>query len=192
MKKLLILLAAFLLLTACSESETSSDPDVSKKDVVEEINEEADSDADAEPVVEEPVDKATVYNDYGEQIFLSLQSIIADIQTIQMLCELGAKDPVLLLTEGYADVVQATADDLHENIAKIRATKVNDPELQEIHDHLLQSMDDLEFIANNFPVGVKEINADLIFQCTDALNRGTEHVKNANELLTNYKNKYGL
>lgn len=191
MKKLIMLLTAFLLLAACSGKGVSKDQDVSEKEVVEETNAETNEETDSAVDVE-PVDKLTAYTDYSKQIFLPLQSIVNDIQTIQMLCELGATDPTILLGSGYSDMVQATADDLHENIAKIRAIEVDDPELQEIHNYLLQSVDELEFIANNFPIGVKEMNADLIYQCRDALERGAGHVKEANRLMEDYKNKYGL
>lgn len=191
MKRLIILLTAFVLLVACNGKEVSKDQGVSEKEVVEETNAEANEETDSVVDVE-PVDKLTAFTDYSKQIFLPLQSIFNDIQTIQMLCELGATDPTILLGSGYSDMVQATADDLHENIAKIRATEVDDPELQEIYNYLLQSVDELEFVANNFPIGVREMNADLIYQCRDALERSAGHLREANRLMEDYKNKYDL
>ena len=197
MKKLFILLAAFLLLAACSEKEASSDPDVSKKEIVEEINANASKGTDPiledKPAAEETVDKVVVFSTYRDQILSPLQNIATDLQTIQMMSRLGANDPAVLLTPTYSDAIQTVADDLRKNIVKVRAADTkNDPELQNIHNHLLQAMDELEFIANNFPIGVRNMDANLITKCKEALDRSSSYLEQATNLLTDYQSKYGL
>jgi hypothetical protein len=77
-----------------------------------------------------------------------------------------------------------TADvlyDMQEGVDAVRAVEDVPEDMEDSHDYVLQAMDELQFVIDNYPDAVDNMDIDLLKECSEALTEGGDYFEKAKE-----------
>jgi hypothetical protein len=152
-----------LMLTGCSET-TVSEPNEEPK---EEVTEPA---ADTE------------LSDYGTEMQGYLSDFTVTMTDFSELNTEAANNPSIMLTDDWRMDISISLVTMEEHINNIRS--VDAPaEVQKSHDYVLQAMDSFQYVVDNYPDAIDNVDVDLLGTCVDAMTEGGQHLDKATEEL---------
>lgn len=198
MKKTLISVAItiglFSMAIACTDEEAVEKVDTVESDPV--AVEEETVEEPVEEIIEEPVEETveTVDNDTNEPVFdastleysTKMESISYDIQTImndfsQLMYQAG-DNPNLMFDDNWIIDVATQIALLDGVITEVRNIEAPS-QLDDVHSLILEAMNEYEFVVDNFPSAIDNMDVNLINECNTAITNATGHITEATSLL---------
>ena len=170
-KYVAVALFSALLLGGCSEEAVKESP-VEQKEVA------------AEPVkkAEKPVEA-----EYTKAMSVAMQNVSDALGGMTEESKKMADNPALILDQGWIMDMALALTMLDASITQVRDIDVpTDPKLKEAHELVLNAMDHYEYVVDNYPSAIDNMDADAIRECTENLKTATGYIQEANEIITNY------
>ena len=169
-KYVAVALFSALLLGGCSE-ETVKESAVEQKETTK---------------AAEPAKKA-VESEYTKAMSVAMQNVSDALGGMTEESKKMADNPALILDQGWIMDMALALTMLDASIIQVRDIKEpTDPELKEAHGLVLNAMDHYEYVVDNYPSAIDNMDADLIRECTENLKTATGYIQEANEIITNY------
>ena len=174
MKKLIgAVLVGSMLLGACSEEVVKEEP-VQQKETTKA----------AEPAkkAEKPFE-----SEYTKAMSVAMQNVSDALGGMTEESKKMADNPALILDQGWIMDMALALTMLDASIIQVRdIEEPTDPKLKEAHGLVLNAMDHYEYVVDNYPSAIDNMDADLIRECTENLKTATGYIQEANEIITNY------
>lgn len=178
MKKWLFTLTiSAMVLGGCSDS------------TVQEVEEVVDTpEVEAAEAPEESSDKADVLAEldktiaYSEGMGVDLDSLT---QLLEMFGEQNQKvgvNPEIMFDEDWQMDTVIILQLLDETIASIRESQPPEA-FQQSHDLTMQAMDEFQFMVDNYPAAVDNLDVALMEQCVTAMTNGANFISQATEAM---------
>lgn len=189
MKKTLLAALLITSLVGCSQQSTSQPKQEKKAEVSQPAPTPAPAPAPQPPPNTDKQDLAT----YSNEINPYVTGLSKDMKDIATVSNLGASDPSIITTAQYQKTVQTICDDMQKNIQGVRsADTLNNPKIEDIQNILLQAMDKLEYIADNFPNDVKTLDATGINECNSAMSDATNYITQTDDKVNALKSSENM
>jgi len=135
------------------------------------------------PKKEEP----KVETAYTENMSNSMKSLSNSLGLMTDVSMELADNPYLASTESWIMDAAVAITSLESDIENIRSiSKPKDPQLLEAHLIILKAMDHYEFVVENWPNAIDNMDVELMGQCTENLSIATEYIKQANDIIVDY------
>ncbi|MGE7650528.1 hypothetical protein ACQKM1_22535 [Peribacillus frigoritolerans] len=149
-----------LILTGCSET------------TVTESNEEP-----KEEVMPEPTAN-TELSDYGTEMEGYLSDFTVTMTDFSNLNSEAANNPSIMLTDDWIMDISLSLVTMEEHINNIRS--VDAPaEVQKSHEHVLQAMDSFQYVVDNYPNAIDNVDVELLGSCVEAMTEGGQQLDKA-------------
>ncbi|MCK1982191.1 MULTISPECIES: hypothetical protein [Peribacillus] len=146
-----------LMLTGCSETT------VTDSDTTEEVTEPTSN---------------TELADYGTEMEGYLNDFTVTMTDFSNLNSEAANNPSIMLTDDWIMDISLSLVTMEEHINNIRS--VDAPaEVQKSHDHVLQAMDSFQYVVDNYPNAIDNVDVELLGTCVDAMTEGGQHLDKA-------------
>ena len=176
MKKLIgAVLVGSMLLGACSEEVVKEEPKaVEQKETTK---------------APEPAKKAEkpFESEYTKAMSVAMQNVSDALGGMTEESKKMADNPALILDQGWIMDMALALTMLDASIIQVRdIEEPTDPKLKEAHGLVLNAMDHYEYVVDNYPSAIDNMDADLIKECTENLKSATGYIQEANEIITNY------
>lgn len=192
MKKTLLTALLITSLVGCSE-QSSSQPKQEKK---AEVSHPAPAQPAPAPTPAPQPPPNTDKQDlttYSSEINPYVTGLSKDMKDIATVSNMGANDPSIITTDQYQKTVQTICDDMKTNIQGVRsADTLNNPKIEDIQNILLQAMDKMEYIADNFPNDVNTLDATGINECNSAMSDATNYITQTNDKVNALKSSENM
>ena len=171
-KYVAVALFSALLLVGCSEEVVKEEPKaVEQKETTKE----------AEPA------KKAVESEYTKAMSVAMQNVSDALGGMTEESKKMADNPALILDQGWIMDMALALTMLDASIIQVRdIDEPTDPKLKEAHGLVLNAMDHYEYVVDNYPSAIDNMDADLIKECTENLKSATGYIQEANEIITNY------
>ena len=152
-KYVAVALFSALLLGGCSEEVVKEEPKaVEKKEVA------------AEPV------KKAVESEYTKAMSVAMQNVSDALGGMTEESKKMADNPALILDQGWIMDMALALTMLDASITQVRdIEQPTDPKLKEAHELVLNAMDHYEYVVDNYPSAIDNMDADAIRKCTENL-----------------------
>lgn len=174
MKKIIgAVLVGSMLLGGCSEEVVKEEP-VRQKETTKA----------AEPAkkAEKPFE-----SEYTKAMSVAMQNVSDALGGMTEESKKMADNPALILDQGWIMDMALALTMLDASIIQVRdIEQPTDPKLKEAHGLVLNAMDHYEYVVDNYPSAIDNMDADLIKECTENLKSATVYIQEANEIITNY------
>jgi hypothetical protein len=152
-----------LMLTGCSETTVSESNEEPKEEVTE-------------PAAD------TELSDYGTEMQGYLTDFTVTMTDFGELNTEASQNPSIMLTDDWKVDISVALVTMEGHIEDIRS--VDAPaEVQKSHDHLLQAMDSFQYVVDNYPDAIDNVDVDLLGTCVDAMTEGGQQLDKATEEL---------
>ena len=156
--------------------------------------EEEEKQEEKEPVKEKPApapkpkeEEPKVETAYAENMSNSMKSLSNSLGLMTDVSMELADNPYLARTESWIMDAAVAITSLESDIENIRSiSKPKDPQLLEAHLIILKAMDHYEFVVENWPNAIDNMDVELMGQCTENLSIATEYIKQANDIIVDY------
>lgn len=179
MKKILLAILLIGTLAGCGQ-QASSQP---KKET------KVETPAPQPPPNTDKEDMANYYNKLNDPF----NHVLTDIKSITDLASIGANNEGIIYTQAYRDRVLQVCSDMQDNIQNIKdIIPPDNPKILAIHNVILQGMEQVQFVADNFPTAINTVNISLINSCTDAFNNATGYFNQATNMVKDINQGDGL
>jgi hypothetical protein len=135
-----------------------------------------------EPVIEEePVDtELLAYSTSMGDSFGEFESIMYDFSDLML--DAG-NDPYLMFDDAWTIDVATQLVLMQGVIDDIKS--LNAPTgFEDVHNKTLQAMDEYQYVVDNLPRAIDNMDVDLINSCSDAVANGTRYIGEASSLLS--------
>lgn len=135
-----------------------------------------------EPVIEEePVDtELLAYSTSMGDSFGEFESIMYDFSDLML--DAG-NDPYLMFDDAWTIDVATQLVLMQGVIDDIKS--LNPPTgFEDVHNKTLQAMDEYQYVVDNLPRAIDNMDVDLINSCSDAVANGTRYIGEASSLLS--------
>lgn len=120
---------------------------------------------------------------YTTVISETMGSFSEDIASFNTQTMLAANDPMLMMDDTWIMDTVMSLVYLQEDIDAINATKAPKG-FEEIQSYNEKIANEWQFVVDNFPTAIDNMDVDLINECTAHIKQGTEYTDIATELLT--------
>lgn len=133
-----------------------------------------------------PETKTSVTEDrekYHELLSNPVTGLTGAMELFSDLSTKASNDPSLLTDTDWKQKMAFALASMGEYIGQIQA--INPPDsLSDIHDILLQAMDEYQFTVDNFATALDTMDSDLINECTAHMQKGNELMGEATDKMT--------
>jgi PBP1b-binding outer membrane lipoprotein LpoB len=121
---------------------------------------------------------------YANGISPYINKISKNIDDLGKISNIGSETPELLTTEKYTKAVQLVCDDLKNNIRNIKALSVSEnKKVIAINKVLMDGINTLEFVPDNFPNAIRNLDVDMINRCNKAMSDSRIYIGIASDRL---------
>jgi hypothetical protein len=137
--------------------------------------------------VKEPV--STVADDiatYHNQLNDPVNGLSQAMGTFGELNIKAGSDPSLMFTDDWKTDMAVALVAMDKYIGQIRAIDPPDS-LDEPHALLLQAMDEYQYVVDNYPKAIDNMDANAIIECTNHMNNGNDLIGQATDKLNSMK-----
>lgn len=158
---------------AAAEKKAAEEAAEAEKKAAEEAEKLAAEEAAAEEALEQ--EKVDTYATNMEE---HLGNLSDNMYTISTLSTQAGEDPYIMFDSEW---ITDFALELVLMDATIELVRAEDPPeaLKPAHDTILKSMDEFEFVVDNMPTAIDELDFDLVNESAAAITRGSEYMVDA-------------
>jgi hypothetical protein len=178
----------FGLVGACSNDE-----DAVEEVAVEEVEKVAVDDTNAKEVVKEVAVEEVAVEEakpkigadvmaYGEHISTIMGDMSSTMFTFGDLMTNAGNNPSLIYDQEWMIDVAIQLNSLQMSIDKVNSLTAPTG-FEDVHNGILKGMDEYQFVVDNLPLAIDNMDADLMNQCVIAMNNGGIHIEEASSLL---------
>jgi hypothetical protein len=120
---------------------------------------------------------------YHELLQEPLNGLIQAMGKFSELNGQAGQDPSMLADSDWQIDMASTLVDMQRYIQDVQA--INPPDaVADVHDTLLQAMDEYQFVVDNFPTALDTLDSSLIDECTSHMKNGNDLVGQATDEMT--------
>ena len=173
MKKLIgAVLVGSMLLVGCSEEAVKEETKAVEQK--------------SEPAKAEP--KKVVETEYLNNMSAAMKNMSEALGLISEESTKFLENPALMMDQGWIMDMAMAITMLDASIIQVR--DIEEPEgkeLKEAHALVLKAMDHYQYVVDNYPSAIDNMDADAIRKCTENLSTATGYIQEATGIITDFQ-----
>jgi alpha-galactosidase/6-phospho-beta-glucosidase family protein len=169
-----------------SEEEKKADEEAKKKAEEEKKKEEeAKAAEEAKKKAEEERKQAETkkLNTYAQNILEALEPLRNDMLTFADLNMEASENPTLMYDQDWIMEMALTLNSMETGISKVKKIDNVPDSLKESHNLTVKAMDEYQYLVENYPDAIDNLDVDLMMKCVEAMQRGHGHLEESNTIL---------
>ena len=174
MKKLLVMGAVVAgLLVGCEAEEA-----------VKEVKEPVKAEESVKAAETKKVDETK----YLKNMSASMKNVADSLGSISEESAKFSENPALMMDQGWIVDMAMAITLLDSSIIQVR--DIEEPkgkELKKAHTLVLKAMDHYQYVVDNYPSAIDNMDADAIRKCTENLSTATGYIQEATGIITDYQ-----
>jgi hypothetical protein len=179
MKKIFGLILVVLLFSGCSSSIEGDTESVTSEPSTS-VSEESTSEAPAAKEVSESILSDEDPDEYMGVIGDTMDQFSQLMYDFSSLTSDASNDPSLMFTDDWKIDVAMNLVLMQGLIDDVQAQSPP-AAFKDTHRYLLLAMDEYQFVVDNFPEALDNMDSDLIIKCTESIENGTQYIDDATQ-----------
>jgi Skp family chaperone for outer membrane proteins len=122
-------------------------------------------------------------NTYANNIIQAMTPLRDDMLTFAELNGTASENPTLMYDQEWILEMAMTLNSMEQGIQNVKNIDNVPGILKESHELTIKAMDEYQYLVDNYPDAVDNLDADLMMECVSAMQRGEDYLDQSNNIL---------